>query len=191
MFLLCNKVNQPYVYTHPFLLKPPFAFPRHTPSSLRSTRLSSLCCIAAAPLAVSHAIAHVSNLLSPFVSPPLLPFPTLPCPHTCSLCFLLYSCPAYRLVCYHLSAFQMHALIHDNLFFSFWLTTIWQTLDLSTSQMIQFCSFLWLSNIPSYMCTHTHTRMYIYTSHSYPFICWCTFRLLSCLGYCKYCCNVL
>ena len=48
--------------------------------------------------------------------------------------------------------------------------------------MTQFCSFLWLSNIPY---THTHTHIYI--PHLYPFI-W-TFRFLLCPGHCKYCCN--
>ena len=44
-------------------------------------------------------------------------------------------------------------------------------------QMASFCSFLWLSNIPLYICTTT----------SLPFLCQWTFRLLPCSGYCKYC----
>ena len=40
------------------------------------------------------------------------------------------------------------------LFFSFWLHSVWQTLGPSTSlQITQFHSFLWLSNIPLYICT--------------------------------------
>ena len=38
---------------------------------------------------------------------------------------------------------------------------------------------LWMSNIPLYICT----------TSSYPFLCWWTFRLLPCLGYCKQCCS--
>ena len=41
------------------------------------------------------------------------------------------------------------------------------------------CSFLWLSNIPLYICTTTPV----------PFICWWTPRLLPCPSYCKKCYN--
>ena len=30
--------------------------------------------------------------------------------------------------------------------------------------------------------------LYVYTTSSYPFICWWTFMLFPCLGYCEYCC---
>ena len=40
-------------------------------------------------------------------------------------------------------------------------------------------SFLYLSNIPLCM----------YTTTSYPFICWWTSRLFPCPSYCKQCCN--
>ena len=43
-------------------------------------------------------------------------------------------------------------------------------------QMVSFSSFLWLSSIPLYICTHLF----------YPLICWWIFRLLSWPGYCKY-----
>ena len=41
--------------------------------------------------------------------------------------------------------------------------------------------------------THTHPHTHrilhcIYVPHFYPFLCWWTFRLLWCLGYCKQCC---
>ena len=39
--------------------------------------------------------------------------------------------------------------------------------------------FLWLSNIPQYICTTSF----------YPFIFRWTFRFLPCLGYCKQCCS--
>ena len=79
---------------------------------------------------------------------------------------------------YHFSRFHIYALIYDICFsLSDLLHSGWQSLDPSTSQqMIQFFSFLWLSNIP----------LYIYIPHLlYPFLCWWTFRLLPCLGYCK------
>ena len=82
---------------------------------------------------------------------------------------------------YHFSRFHIHALIYDICFsLSDWLHSVWQSLDPSTSQqMTQFRSFLWLSNIPVYICTNL----------LYPFVCRWAFRLLPWSGYCKYCCN--
>ena len=51
-------------------------------------------------------------------------------------------------------------------------------------QKALFHSFLCLSNIPYIYIPciwNTHTLHLLY-----PFICWCTFRLLPCLSYCKY-----
>ena len=58
---------------------------------------------------------------------------------------------------YHFSRFHIHALIYDICFsLSDLLHSVWQSLDPSTTQqMTQFCSFLWLSNIPLYICTKT------------------------------------
>ena len=56
---------------------------------------------------------------------------------------------------YHFSRFHIRALIYDICFsLSDLLHSVWQSLDPSTSQqMTQFHSFLWLSNIPLYICT--------------------------------------
>ena len=56
---------------------------------------------------------------------------------------------------YHFSRFHIYALIYDICFsLSDWLHSVWPSLGPSTSlQMTQFHSFLWLSNIPLYMCT--------------------------------------
>ena len=49
----------------------------------------------------------------------------------------------------------MYALIYDNLFFSFWLHSVWQSLDPSMClHMVQFHSYLWLSDIPLYVCMY-------------------------------------
>ena len=45
-------------------------------------------------------------------------------------------------------------------------------------QVALVCSFLWLRDTPLYMCAHL----------LHPFICWWTFRLFLCLGYCGWCC---
>ena len=65
----------------------------------------------------------------------------------------LYSCK-YVHQCYF-SRVHICALVHDICFsLSDLLHSIWQTLGSSTSlQMTQFCSFLWLSNVPWYICT--------------------------------------
>ena len=56
---------------------------------------------------------------------------------------------------YHFSRFHVYALIYDIYFsLSDLLHSVWQSLGPSTSlQMTQFHSFLWLSNIPLYICT--------------------------------------
>ena len=67
-----------------------------------------------------------------------------------------------------------------NICFSLSDFTPWCCLSSSTSlQMMQFRSILWLSNIPC-----------VYVSHLlYPFLCWWTFKLFPCPGYCKQCCS--
>ena len=56
---------------------------------------------------------------------------------------------------YHFSRFHIYALIYDICFsLSDLLHSVGQSLGPSTSlQMTQFRSFLWLSNIPLYICT--------------------------------------
>ena len=58
---------------------------------------------------------------------------------------------------YQFSRFHISALIYDICFsLSDLLHSVWQSLDPSTSQqMKQFGTFLWLSNIPFYICTTT------------------------------------
>ena len=70
---------------------------------------------------------------------------------------------------YHFSRFHMYALIYDICFsLSDLLHSVLQSIDLSMSlQMTQFHSFLWLSNIPFYIC-----------STSFLFVCLWAFRLL-------------
>ena len=55
---------------------------------------------------------------------------------------------------YYFSSFHIYALIYDICYpLSDLLHSVWQSLDSSTSlQMTQFRFFLWLSNIPLYIC---------------------------------------
>ena len=78
-----------------------------------------------------------------------------PCPQVHSIHLRLYSCPAPRF-------FRTFFFLRFNIwvsiryfFFSFWLFhSVWQTLCPTTSLQITQCRFfLWLSNIPLYICT--------------------------------------
>ena len=64
--------------------------------------------------------------------------------------------------------------------FSFWLTSV--------SMIISNCI-----NVAAYSIMHVLSYGWVvfhcvYILHLYPFICWWTFRLLPCLGYCGQCC---
>ena len=161
------------MYTYiPFLLNLLLPFSVPLPRSSRSTQLSSWCRIAASHWLFTHHSVHMSNLLSQFVSPRPLPFPT-PCHVHISVLFssLFLPCKQAHVTIFLHSRFMLCCTILVFVFLTDF--TLWHTLDLSTSQMTQFFSFLWLSNIPSCMCVYTPIYMYIYiyTSHFYPFIC--------------------
>ena len=67
------------------------------------------------------------------------------------------------------------------MFFSFWFTSLCVTgCSSSTSlKLTQMCSFLWLSNVPLYICTQL----------LHPFIWRWTSKLPPCPSYCKQCCH--
>ena len=95
--------------------------------------------------------------IAQFITPP--PPPTRGFPPLVSIC-LFSTSVSQRLPCklvhlYHFSRFHIHALMYDICFsLSDILHSVWWSLDPSTSQqMTQFRSFLWLSNIPLYICT--------------------------------------
>ena len=95
--------------------------------------------------------------------------------------FVLYVCVSVSALqigfLYHFAKFHIYALIYDICFsLSDLIHSEWQSLGPPMSlQMAQFCSFLWLSNIP----------LYIYTTSFLSIPLWWTFRLLPCPGYCK------
>ena len=98
--------------------------------------------------------------ISVYMSLPLSQF--IPHPHfapLASICLFSTSVslflPCKPVHLYHFSRFHISALIYDICFsLSDLLHSVWQSLDPSTYlQMTQFRSFLWLSNIPSYICT--------------------------------------
>ena len=85
--------------------------------------------------------------------------PTTPFPRSVSIRLfstsvsLFLPCKSVHL--YHFSRFHVYTLMYNICFSpSDLLHSVWQSLGPSTSlQMTQFRSFLWLSNIPLYVCT--------------------------------------
>ena len=104
-----------------------------------------------------HISVYMSIPITQFITPPSPPprgFPPLVSMHLFSMSVSqLLPCRLVHL--YHFSRFHIYALIYDTCFsLSDLLHSVWQSLDPSMSlQMTQICSFLWLSNIPLYICT--------------------------------------
>ena len=103
-----------------------------------------------------HISVYLSIPIAQFITPP----PPTPCRFTplVSICVFSTSVsqflPCKLVQLYHLSRFHVYALIYICFSLSDLLHSVWQSLDPSTSQqMTQFRSFLWLSNIPLYICT--------------------------------------
>ena len=125
-----------------------------------------------------HISVYMSIPISHFITPPPLHscFPSLVSIHLSST-YVSQFLPCKPVHRYHFSRFHIYALIYNICFpLSDLLHSVWQSLDSSTSlQMTQFCSALWLSNIPLYICTTTSLS-----------ICsrW-AFMLLPWTGYCK------
>ena len=104
-----------------------------------------------------HISVYMSIPITQFSTPPSPPrrgFPHLVSIHLFSTSVSqLLPCKPVHL--YHFSRFHIHALIYDICFsLSDLLHSVWHSLDPSTTQqMTQFHSFLWLSNVPLYICT--------------------------------------
>ena len=90
----------------------------------------------------------MSMPVSQFITPP---------PPPCHFPPLSQLLPCKPVHLYHFSRFHIYALIYDICFsLSDLLHSVWHSLDPFMSlQMTQFCSFLWLSNTPLYICTTT------------------------------------
>ena len=98
-----------------------------------------------------HISVYMSIPISQFITPPPPP-PLLP--YICSLHLCLYFCLANWFICtiFLDSTYMRSYTIFVFLFSDF--HSVRQSLGPSTSlQMTQFHSFLWLSNIPLYICT--------------------------------------
>ena len=106
---------------------------------------------------------YMSIPISQFIPPP--PPPPLSALVSISLfstsVSLFIPCKPVHL--YHFSRFHIHALIYDICFsISDLLHSVWQSIGPSTYlQMTQFRSFLYLSNIPLYICTTSSLSIHL------------------------------
>ena len=104
-----------------------------------------------------HISVHISIPTAQFITPPPSPprrFPPLVSIHLFSTSVSQFL-PCKLVHLYHFSSFHIYELIYDICFsLSDLLHSVWQSLDPSTSiQVTQFRSFLWLGDIPLYICT--------------------------------------
>ena len=109
-----------------------------------------------------HISVYVSIPISQFITHTPCHFPPLVSIHLFSTSVsLLLPCKPVHL--YHFSRFHIYALIYNIcLSLSDLLHSVWQSLDPSTSlQVTQFRSFLWLSNIPLYICTTSSISIHL------------------------------
>ena len=165
-FLLYNKMNQLYCIhiSHiPSLLRlpPTLAIPPFQVVTKHRADLPVLCgCF---PLAIYFTFdsVYMSMPLSDFVS--AYPSPSL-CPQVCCLRLRLYSCPVprfFRTIFFVLDSIYMcQHMVFVFLFLTFF--TLYDRLGPSTSlQVTQFHSFLWLSNIPLYICATSSLSIHL------------------------------
>ena len=111
-----------------------------------------------------HISVYMLIPISQFIPPPAPPphFPPLVSIRLFSTSVSLFL-PCKPVHLYHFSRFHIYALIYDICFsLSDLLHFVWQSLGASTSlKMTQFHSFLWLSNIPLYICTTSSLSIHL------------------------------
>ena len=150
-------MNQLYTYIYPHIssllrLPPTLPIPPLYVVTKHRADLPVLCgCF---PLAIyfTFGSVYMSMPLSHFI--PAYPSPS-PCPQVHFLRLCLYSCPAPRFFrTFFFFRFHIYVLAYSICFsLSDLLHSVWQTLGPCISvQITQFRFFLWLSNIPLYIC---------------------------------------
>ena len=109
-----------------------------------------------------HISVYMSIPISQFISPRTPRFPPLVSIRLFSTSVSLFL-PCKPVYLYHFSRFHIYALIYDICFsLSDLLHCVRQSLGPSVSlQMTQFRSFLWLSNIPLYICTTSSLSIHL------------------------------
>ena len=133
----------------------------HPSRSSQSTQPISLCYAAASHQpTILYSVVYICWCYShsPHLHPPI------PCPEVHFLCLPIYSCPATRFIStFFFFRFHIYALAYSICFsLSDLLHSVWQTLGPSTSlQITQFHFFLWLSNIPLYICATSSLSIHL------------------------------
>ena len=152
-----------YVYPHtPSLLHLPPTLPIAPPSVVTKHRADLPVLCSCFPLAIyfTFSSVYMSVLLSHFIPA----YPSLsPC-QVHSLHLRLYSCPAPRFIrTIFFFRFHIYVLAYGICFsLSDLLHPVWQTLGPSTSlQITQFRFFLWLNNIPLYICATSSLSIHL------------------------------
>ena len=123
--------------------------------------LPVLCCCF--PLAIYFTFGSVYMSMLHFHLIPAYPSPS-PCPQLHPLCLCLFSCPSPRFIrTIFVFRFHVYVLAYSICFSpSDLLHSLWQTLGPSTSlQITQFRFFLWLSNIPLYVCATSSLSIHL------------------------------
>jgi len=166
-------VIQLYIYTHSFSLK----FFSHVDYQRMLVELSMLF--------IRSLLANHSMYLS--VHMPVLNSHSIPLPlHLSPLVIIIFQSlwvcfySANKFICILFKVPYISDIIWC-LSFVVWLALLSMIISSSIHVMEKtlFHSFWWLSNIALYICTNP----------LYPVLCWWIFRLLPCLGFCKYCHN--
>ena len=141
-----------HISTYPLPLEPPY------PMSLGHHKAPSWspCAILLLPSSYLFYIRYSIYVNSTVTLPQLPPPLHLPCPQVHSLCLHLYSCLGIRFISTIFLFFRFHIyVLAYGICFSLsdLLHYVWQTLCPSISlQIAQFCFFVWLRNIPLYIC---------------------------------------
>ena len=166
-FLLYNKVNHLYIYIYPrisSLLRLPPTLPI-TPLQVVTKHRADLPVLCGCfPLASYFTFGNIykSMPLCDFV--PAYPSPSpRPQVHSLHLCLYSYPAPRFFRMIFFFFRFHIYVLAYSICFsLSDLLPSVGQTLGPSTSlQITQFCSFLWLSNTPLFICATSSLSIHL------------------------------
>ena len=140
--LLYNKVTLLWSYIYSFLYFSHYGL-------FQVTGYSSLCHSRTLLLSILNVMTCIYQLPTPSPSSPLL---SILATTSLILCLRVYFCFVDRFTCIILQISHISGAIWY-LFYSFWLRLVRSSLVASVLlQMAWFCSFLWLSRIPLYIC---------------------------------------
>ena len=151
-----------HISPYPFPLEPPSHPPYLTSLGHCKAPTWSPCAMLLLPTSYLHLVVYTCRCYSHFA--PASPSPPS-CPQVHSLCLRIYSCLATRFISTIFFPFRFHIYVLSyGICFSLsdLLHSVWQTLGPSTSlQITQFHIFLWLSNIPLYICATSSLSIHL------------------------------